>query len=95
MMTPSTHVKFLTPSQAEGAIEGSWEDYVMPTPFATDFKFSRYHLEADGGGAAAHRLQPRQLVRAALLSLWQPARSSNGTAAFRAMTSGCVSFARR
>ena len=46
MMTPSTHVKFLTPSQAEGAIEGSWEDYVMPTPFATDFKFSRFDATA-------------------------------------------------
>ena len=27
---------------AEGSIEGVWQDYVMPSPFATEFKFSRF-----------------------------------------------------
>ena len=31
-----------TAAQAEGAIEGTWEDYIMATPFATDFKYSRF-----------------------------------------------------
>merc|ERR1711938_57349 len=29
---------------AEGSIEGVWQDYVMPSQFATSFKFSRYGL---------------------------------------------------
>lgn len=32
-----------TVAQAEGAIEGVYTDYVMASPFATDFKFSRYN----------------------------------------------------
>jgi len=39
-----------TKAQAEGAIEGVMHDYRMATPFATDFKFSRFHSVA-----AAHR----------------------------------------
>lgn len=32
-----------TAAQAEGAIEGVYTDYAMASPFATDFKFSRYN----------------------------------------------------
>jgi len=35
-----------TAAQAEGAIEGSWEDYIMASPFATDFKFARFDATA-------------------------------------------------
>ena len=31
-----------TRAMAEGSIEGVWQDYVMPSPFATSFKFSRF-----------------------------------------------------
>jgi len=31
-----------TEAQAEGAIEGTADDYQMPSPFATEFKFSRF-----------------------------------------------------
>merc|ERR1719145_49291 len=33
-----------TAAQAEGAIEGSWEDYIVSNKFATDFKYSRFGL---------------------------------------------------
>jgi len=33
-----------TAAQAEGAIEGTWEDYILPSKFATDFRFSRFGL---------------------------------------------------
>merc|ERR1719217_1820991 len=33
-----------TAAQAEGAIEGTWEDYIMAGNFATDFKYSRFGL---------------------------------------------------
>ena len=33
-----------TAAQAEGAIEGTWEDYIMAGKFATDFKYSRFGL---------------------------------------------------
>ena len=33
-----------TTAQAEGAIEGSWEDYIVSNKFATDFKYSRFGL---------------------------------------------------
>merc|ERR1719409_88267 len=39
-----------TEAQAEGAIEGSWEDYVMASPFSTKFKYSRFDA-----AAAPHR----------------------------------------
>jgi len=32
----------VTSAQAEGAIEGSWEEYIMSSPFSTIFKYSRY-----------------------------------------------------
>ncbi len=35
-----------TAAQAEGAIEGSWEDYIMASPFETDFKYSRFDATA-------------------------------------------------
>merc|ERR1719326_2303601 len=35
-----------TAAQAEGAIEGTWEDYIMATPFATSFKYSRFDATA-------------------------------------------------
>jgi len=31
-----------TTAQAEGAIEGTWVDYKLASPFSTDFKFSRF-----------------------------------------------------
>jgi len=33
-----------TTAQAEGAIEGTWEDYIVPFKFSTDFKYSRFGL---------------------------------------------------
>jgi len=33
-----------TTAQAEGAIEGSWEDYIVSSKFSTDFKYSRFGL---------------------------------------------------
>ena len=33
-----------TEAQAEGAIEGTWEDYIMAGKFATEFKYSRFGL---------------------------------------------------
>jgi len=33
-----------TAAQAEGAIEGSWEEYIVPSKFSTDFKYSRFGL---------------------------------------------------
>merc|ERR1712113_1377601 len=35
-------IESTTKAQAEGAIEGSWRDYKMTDPFATEFKFSRF-----------------------------------------------------
>lgn len=35
-----------TKAQAEGAIEGTWKDYIVESPFATKFKFSRFDLTA-------------------------------------------------
>ena len=32
----------ITSAQGEGAIEGTWEEYIMPSPFATDFKYGRF-----------------------------------------------------
>jgi len=43
--------EFTTEAQAEGAIEGVFTDYVMPTPFATAFKYARF----DTQGAVAPR----------------------------------------
>merc|ERR1712060_402227 len=34
-----------TTAQAEGAIEGTWEEYVMADKFATQFKYARFGLE--------------------------------------------------
>ena len=34
--------EFTTQAQAEGAIEGSWEDYRVAAPFDADFRFSRF-----------------------------------------------------
>ena len=34
--------EFTTSAQAEGAIEGTHKDYIMPTPFATAFKYGRF-----------------------------------------------------
>lgn len=38
--------EIVTTAQAEGSIEGTWTDYVMSAPFATDFKYSRYDVKA-------------------------------------------------
>merc|ERR1719217_1880202 len=35
-----------TAAQAEGAIEGTWEEYIVATPFATAFKYSRFDATA-------------------------------------------------
>jgi len=37
---------FTTSAQAEGAIEGNYKDYIMPSPFSTDFKFARFTARA-------------------------------------------------
>ena len=34
--------EFTTSAQAEGAIEGTAADYIVPSPFSTDFRFSRF-----------------------------------------------------
>lgn len=36
----------VTSAQAKGAIEGDWTDYIVPSPFSTEFKFSRHHTAA-------------------------------------------------
>ena len=33
-----------TRAMAEGSIEGGWQDYVMPSPYATFFRYSRFGL---------------------------------------------------
>ena len=38
--------EFTTSAQAEGAIEGTHKDYIMPTPFATAFKYGRFDATA-------------------------------------------------
>ena len=39
-----------TKAMAEGSIEGAWQDYVMPSPYATFFRYSRFGLtKADRG----------------------------------------------
>jgi len=43
--------EFTTTAQAEGAIEGIFTEYVIPTPFATSFKYSRF----DANGMVAPR----------------------------------------
>merc|ERR1719235_1701202 len=35
-----------TEAQAEGAIEGTWEEYIMASPFSTKFKYSRFDATA-------------------------------------------------
>ena len=37
--------KFKTSAQGEGAIEGTYEDYIVAGPFATSFKFSRFGVQ--------------------------------------------------
>jgi len=37
---------FVTYAQAEGAIEGSYSDYALASPFSTDFKYSRFDAAA-------------------------------------------------
>ena len=41
-----TESESTTTAQAEGAIEGHYTDYKMPTAFATDFKYSRFSAVA-------------------------------------------------
>lgn len=36
----------VTSAQGEGAIEGSWEDYIVPSAFETDFKYGRFSTKA-------------------------------------------------
>ena len=38
--------EFTTSAQAEGAIEGTYKDYIMPTPFASAFKYGRFDATA-------------------------------------------------
>ena len=43
---PTTDGAVLTSyAMAEGAIEGTWEDYIAPSPFSTDFKYSRFSVK--------------------------------------------------
>ena len=39
---PNAHGVFTTTAQCEGAIEGTAKDYVVSSPFATDFKYERF-----------------------------------------------------
>eukprot|EP00965_Chrysotila_dentata_P074802 2471616-Pleurochrysis_carterae.AAC.1 len=32
--------------QAEGALEGAWEEYMVSSPFSTNFKYSRFDATA-------------------------------------------------
>ena len=43
--------EFTTTAQAEGAIEGTFTDYIMPSSFATTFKYDRF----DAKGPVAPR----------------------------------------
>merc|ERR1719198_230177 len=43
--------EFTTTAQAEGAIEGNFTEYIMPSPFATSFKYARF----DATGTVAPR----------------------------------------
>lgn len=36
----------ITSAQGEGALEGSWTDYIVSSPFSTDFKYSRFSVKA-------------------------------------------------
>ena len=46
----------MTSAQAEGAIEGVYTDYKLPSTFSTDFKFSRYALIARAPVAPVQRV---------------------------------------
>ena len=37
---------FTTSAQAEGAIEGVYTDYIVPSPFSTDFRYARFDAQA-------------------------------------------------
>ena len=39
---PDQNGRFVTTAQGEGAIEGTVEDYLVASPFATDFKYGRF-----------------------------------------------------
>ena len=39
---PSDGSAFVTKAQAEGAIDGTYLDYIVPTAYSHDFKFSRF-----------------------------------------------------
>ena len=41
---PRPGLNLTTKAMAEGAIVGRWEEYVMPSPFATTFAYSRFGL---------------------------------------------------
>ena len=56
MLPPMT-----TSAQAEGAIEGVPPDYKLPSPWSTDFAFSRYHHVGT---------QPSKATRSASASEW-------------------------
>jgi len=61
---PAGHT-FTTSAQAEGAIEGSYRDYQMSSPFATAFRYSRFDAKVPTpprnasalGGARSKRVQ--------------------------------------
>merc|ERR1712113_1098648 len=68
-------IESTTKAQAEGAIEGSWKDYRMTDPFATEFKFSRF---------SAVRAKPRNV---AMLSGHKHLDSAHGKELFGRMKS--------
>ena len=38
--------EYTTHAQAEGAIEGTYRDYIVATPFSTDFKYSKLNARS-------------------------------------------------
>ena len=41
--------EYTTVAQAEGAIDGAYMDYAVPSAYSTNFKYSRFDSEGDGG----------------------------------------------
>ena len=69
-----------TKAMAEGSIEGAWQDYVMPSPYATFFRYSRFGLtKADPRNVSA--LSGRKVPFAASSSTSATASHDDGAGA--------------
>jgi len=64
----------VTNAQAEGAIEGSWEDYIVAGPFDTQFKYSRYSV-ASAKSRDVSKLSGKKTVRKSAVKARMWARS--------------------